>query len=225
MMASARAFSPSQAPRVAFSTWLAKERVLHGRRMALKASKTELGRVGKGHEEGAGPGRRKQGRREVQWAAATWLVGLLGTAGGAWGRPTSASTTEGPGGVARSPKEEEEGTQGEAGPPLYDAKSVPTRSSIAWKAAGAVGAMLATTLVLEQRLPAIQRAKRAAQKMENLPSEEEAWEDAPTEVTGRAIDDVADEDKEEQKGHEEEQDSWQAVQEGLQEARNRSQQE
>eukprot|EP00236_Picocystis_salinarum_P003413 CAMPEP_0183827184 /NCGR_PEP_ID=MMETSP0807_2-20130328/2107_1 /TAXON_ID=88271 /ORGANISM="Picocystis salinarum, Strain CCMP1897" /LENGTH=225 /DNA_ID=CAMNT_0026072337 /DNA_START=9 /DNA_END=686 /DNA_ORIENTATION=- len=225
-MATARAFPLASASRGACSTRRKKEKLAKRCRSALEASKTAQGRAGKDQELERGTGRRDPSRREVQWAAATWLVGVLGAAQGAWGRPTPASANEGAGRVAQEPKEEVEGTTGESGPPLYDAKSVPTRSSIAWKAAGAVGAMLATTLLLEQRLPAIQRAKRISQKVESMPSEdEEAWEDAPTDVPSAETGDAISRGEEEQGIDEDETQSWQAVQEGLQEARNRSQKE
>ena len=225
-MATARAFSPASASRGACWTRIRKEKLAKRFPSALEASKTVLGRAGKDQELERRTGRKGHSRREVQWAAATWLVGVLGAAQGAWGRPTPASTNDGADRVARGPKDEVEGTTGEAGPPLYDAKSVPTRSSIAWKAAGAVGAMLATTFLLEQRLPAIQRAKRISQKAENLPSEDdEAGEYAPTDVPGAEIGDAASTGEEEHGIGEDETQGWQAVQEGLQEARNRSQKE
>lgn len=225
-MATARAFFPASASRGACSTRTKKEKRAKRRRSALEVSKTVQGRAGEDQELEGGSGRRGHSRREVQWAAATWLFGVMGAAQGAWGRPTPASTNDGAGRVARGPKEEVEGTTGEAGPPLYDAKSVPTRSSIAWKAAGAVGAMLATTFLLEQRLPAIQRAKRISQKTENLPSEEEeAWEDAPVDAPSAEVGDAVNGGEDEQEIDGDESQSWQAVQEGLQEARNRSQKE
>lgn len=225
-MATARAFSLASASRGACSTRRRKEKIAKRCRSAFEASKTVHERAGKDQEVERGTGRRDPSRREVQWAAATWLVGVLGAAQGTWGRPTPASTNEGAGRVVRGPGEEMEGTTGESGPPLYDAKSVPTRSSIAWKAAGAVGAMLATTFLLEQRLPAIQRAKRISQKAENMPSEEEeAWDDAPTDVPSAETGDAVSRDEEDQGIDEGETQSWQAVQEGLQEARNRSQKE
>lgn len=86
--------------------------------------------------------------------------------------------------------------------------------------------MLATTFLLEQRLPAIQRAKRISQKAENMPlEEEEAWDDAPTDVPSAETGDAVSRDEEDQGIDEGETQSWQAVQEGLQEARNRSQKE